>query len=100
MSSHWNIVCFGILSVVYNNCRVLGSVFGIDDNFFDLGGRSIIAVRVVRKISEVLGIELKPKHLFMHPTVRELSAYLEAQGALAELAVNKLTLQEDEVEEF
>ncbi|MFB9687436.1 amino acid adenylation domain-containing protein [Amycolatopsis plumensis] len=47
---------------------------GADDDFFALGGHSFTAVRAVRKLDE----RLRVIDLFLHPTVRELAAYLDA----------------------
>ncbi len=49
---------------------------GIHDNYFDLGGDSIIAIQIVVKAND-LGIQLKPNHLFQHQTVAELAANVE-----------------------
>ncbi|MEQ0559938.1 amino acid adenylation domain-containing protein [Amycolatopsis sp. NEAU-NG30] len=47
---------------------------GVDDDFFALGGHSFTAVRAVRLLDE----RLRVIDLFLHPTVRELAAYLDA----------------------
>jgi amino acid adenylation domain-containing protein len=53
--------------------EVLGvEKIGIDDNFFNLGGESFKAVRVVRKIDPSLSVIA----LFKHHTIRELSGFL------------------------
>ncbi|QXV55798.1 non-ribosomal peptide synthetase/MFS transporter [Amycolatopsis sp. TNS106] len=49
-------------------------VVGADDDFFALGGHSFTAVRAVRLIDE----RLRVIDLFLHPTVRELAAHLDA----------------------
>ncbi|QIJ65461.1 amino acid adenylation domain-containing protein [Streptomyces sp. JB150] len=62
--------------------------FGIEDNFFDLGGDSLHAVRMVGRFRTELGIEQTDDEtielLFAAPTVRELAAALagatEARG--------------------
>ncbi|MEL6440609.1 MAG: amino acid adenylation domain-containing protein [Cyanobacteria bacterium J06621_8] len=46
---------------------------GIKDNFFALGGDSILAIQVIAKASQV-GIRLTPKNLFQHQTIAELAA--------------------------
>ncbi len=42
---------------------------GIRDNFFDLGGHSLIAVRLFAKIKEVYGLEFPISILFEAPTI-------------------------------
>ncbi len=46
---------------------------GVDDNFFDLGGDSILAIQIVSSARRA-GLELTPDQLFEHQTVRELAA--------------------------
>jgi acyl carrier protein len=54
---------------------------GVDDNFFDLGGHSLLVVRVHRKLQEVLGRSLALTDLYRFPTIRALSSYLTAGSA-------------------
>ncbi|MGW1142231.1 amino acid adenylation domain-containing protein [Streptomyces zhihengii] len=41
---------------------------GIDDNFFTLGGHSLLGVRLVNRIRRVLGVERTVRDLFRSPT--------------------------------
>jgi amino acid adenylation domain-containing protein len=50
---------------------------GINDNFFDLGGHSLIATQVVSKIRQILSIELPLRYLFELSTLAELAAEIE-----------------------
>lgn len=46
---------------------------GVHDNFFDLGGDSVIGIQIVSKAQEA-GLHLAPDQLFEHQTVAELAA--------------------------
>ena len=60
-------------------CEVLGlSGVGATDNFFDVGGTSLTAAAVQRRVNRVLGRDLRVMDLFRHPTVRMLAAHLDA----------------------
>ncbi len=59
----------------------------IDDNFFDLGGESFKAIRVVRQIGESISV----MDLFKYPTIRELAAYLENDEPKQDGLLHELT---------
>ncbi len=46
---------------------------GVDDNFFMLGGDSILSIQVVSR-ARAAGLALTPRDLFRHPTIGELAA--------------------------
>ena len=48
---------------------------GIHDNFFDLGGDSIVGIQVVARANEA-GLTLSPDQLFEHQTIAELAALI------------------------
>jgi len=52
---------------------------GVHDNFFDLGGDSILAAQILARATRA-GLPLTPKQLFMHQTISELSALLDAKS--------------------
>lgn len=55
---------------------------GADDNFFDLGGHSILLQLVQSRITERTGKNVELIELFNHPTVHSLARHLDAgQGA-------------------
>ena len=50
---------------------------GINDNFFDVGGNSLLVVQVQHKLQEATGHSIAVIDLFMYPTVRSLAAFLD-----------------------
>lgn len=50
---------------------------GVEDNFFDSGGHSILAVKVHRQICDRLSVDLQITDLFRFTTVRALGRHLE-----------------------
>ncbi len=49
---------------------------GIDDNFFDIGGHSLIAVQIMTRIEKKLGKKIPIAKLFQYPTVALLSGFI------------------------
>jgi acyl carrier protein len=49
---------------------------GMHDNFFDLGGNSLLVVRVQSRLQELLQRDLPMVQLFAYPTVSALAQYL------------------------
>ncbi len=50
---------------------------GIDDNFFMLGGHSLLGTQIIARIADTFGVDLTLRTLFESPTVRELAAEVE-----------------------
>lgn len=50
---------------------------GIRDSFYDLGGDSLIAVKVISRVREVFDVEMTVSMLFERPTVEALSERIE-----------------------
>jgi amino acid adenylation domain-containing protein len=61
--------------------EVLGAdAVGVDDNFFDLGGHSLLLVRLHARLAEAAGPGLTVVDLFRCPTVRTQAQFLIANG--------------------
>jgi amino acid adenylation domain-containing protein len=57
--------------------EVLGlETVGVHDNFFDLGGHSLLMVRVHGRLCEALSVDLSVTDLFRYPTVSALVTFL------------------------
>ena len=59
------------LSEVWKDVLGLDRV-GVNDNFFDLGGDSIISLQVVGRLKK-RGFDMRPKDIFEHQTIAELA---------------------------
>ncbi len=53
--------------------RLAGQEFGIFDDFFQLGGDSLLATRVLLDLQEVFPIEIPLRTIFERPTIAELA---------------------------
>jgi amino acid adenylation domain-containing protein len=52
---------------------------GIHENFFDLGGHSVLAVRLMTQIRSSFGIQLPLHHIFRTSTISGLAALIESK---------------------
>jgi amino acid adenylation domain-containing protein len=59
-------------------CETLGiEQLGVHENFFDLGGHSLQAVRIVANINKTLKARLDVSAFMLHPTLEQLAKLLE-----------------------
>ncbi|OWT48694.1 non-ribosomal peptide synthetase [Bacillus sp. K2I17] len=75
-----------ILTTIWK--QVLGvKKVGIYDNFFEIGGDSILSIQIISQASQV-GLKLTPKQIFECPTIAELAQVaIKTQGVQAEQGI-------------
>ncbi|UAA37421.1 amino acid adenylation domain-containing protein [Paraneptunicella aestuarii] len=56
---------------------------GVTDNFFALGGKSLLAIQVINAINARFDVHLAMVELFRYPTIRGLAQRVDEQGASA-----------------
>jgi amino acid adenylation domain-containing protein len=57
-------------------CRLLGQKqIGIHDNFFRLGGHSLLVARLTEQLFEAFGVELPAHLVFEHPTIAQFAQH-------------------------
>lgn len=83
-----------------NLAEIWGDILGVDkvgvlDNFFSLGGHSLVATRLVSRVRRRFGVDLRLQDVFGMPTITAMGD--EVERLLAE-RVNSMT--EDEVREL
>ena len=61
-----------------------------NDNFFNLGGHSLMGAQLIAKVQQRFAVELSLRSLFDHPTIAEISAEIE------HLLYSKLHMMTDE----
>jgi acyl carrier protein len=78
-----------VISAIWQDVLQIEKV-GIYDNFFDLGGHSLLMVRVNRRLREEFDQEVSMIDLFRYPTVSALAEFLsqEPQGAATAAAAS------------
>jgi amino acid adenylation domain-containing protein len=68
------------VAAVFREVLGLESV-GVHENFFEMGGHSLLAVRAAFRLGEAFGVELPVAALFQAPTVAGLAVHLESSAA-------------------
>ena len=57
---------------------------GIDENFFEMGGHSMLATRVISRVRETFNVQLPLCRLFETPTVASMAENIETERRLSE----------------
>ena len=59
---------------------------GLADNFFLLGGHSLLGTQLIARLREIFGVELSLRTVFDHPRLEDLAAEIEQALRLKEAA--------------
>jgi acyl carrier protein len=65
-----------VLTGIWKDILELARV-GVHDDFFELGGNSLLATRLIFRLNEAFQVALSLRHLFESPTVAELAERIE-----------------------
>ncbi|MEU3337918.1 amino acid adenylation domain-containing protein [Streptomyces sp. NPDC006668] len=68
-----------IVAAAWRSVLRVGDI-AVDDNFFDVGGTSLLLTEVVRQLREDLGIPLTSLDMFGHPTIGAMARHLTGRG--------------------
>ena len=78
-------------------CDIWSQVLGVErvgvhDDFFDLGGHSLLVTRVLARVRDALRVELPVRAVFERPTVAQLAARIGTSAAARRPAAPRGTL--------
>ena len=59
------------------------SEIGVNDDFFELGGQSLVAVRLFQRIGKKFGVDLPMATLFQAPTIAECATVIRSRLGIA-----------------
>jgi hypothetical protein len=81
-----------VLTGIWSEVLELPEV-GVEDNFFDLGGHSVLLHMVQDRITARLGTTLPLVDLFQYPTIRGLAGHLDGDAGAAGEPLGRATLR-------
>ncbi|WP_394201658.1 amino acid adenylation domain-containing protein [Shewanella waksmanii] len=79
------------LASIWQAVLMLSTLPGLNDDFFDLGGHSLLSANVVARIEKELGVKVPLKQFFEQPTISGLVKVLSEAEALKETADEPLS---------
>ena len=84
------------LAAIWRDLLVVENI-GINDDFFDLGGQSLVAIKAVSRVRDVFGVDLPLRNLFERPTVAGLAEVIDGLSWVAktQAPINDATEREE-----
>jgi pristinamycin I synthase-3/4 len=77
-----------------------GGDIGREDNFFALGGHSLLGIQLVARLRSAFGVDLPLRRLFEHPTLAGLAAALAREASWREAPIPRRGLSEAPLSSF
>jgi len=65
-----------VLAAVWADALEISPV-GVDDDFFELGGYSLLAGRITAELASLFGVTVRPPEFYQHLTVAELATLVD-----------------------
>ncbi|MGH8076953.1 MAG: phosphopantetheine-binding protein [Lysobacter sp.] len=66
------------LTMIWAACLgIAAENIGVTDSFFEIGGNSLLSIRLQAEIREILGIEVAMADLFQYPTIQDLARFID-----------------------
>ena len=66
------------IAALWQDVLQIGSA-GVHDNFFDLGGHSLLVIQVQSRLQELLDRDVSVVDLFRYPTISSLASHLSRE---------------------
>jgi len=83
----------GAIADIWRSILNVDSV-GLDDNFFDLGGHSLLVVQMQSRLRERFHCDLSLMELFRRPTVSAIAEYVNANSATAVTSAKEIVVND------